>query len=87
MLLGLLQVYYMKLLINKKIGIIKTDDNGFSENLYLNNHAMLIEDEEQLLDFVKGLDDFVPSRGEYFKENAVHNINLVIHKIIEGQKR
>ncbi|EOS79008.1 hypothetical protein C817_03076 [Dorea sp. 5-2] len=80
-------ILYEATYFNKKIGIIKTDDNGFSENLYLNNHAKLIEDEEQLLDFVKGLDDFVPSRGEYFKENAVHNINLVIHKIIEGQKR
>lgn len=72
---------------NKKIGIIKTENNRFTEDLYLNNHAKLIENEEQLLSFVQGVDGFVPSScGEYFKENAVNNINAVIEKIIKGEK-
>ncbi len=78
-------VLYEAVFFKKKIGIIKTDNNRFSEDLYLNNHAKLIENEMELLLFVEGMDGFVPSPGEYFKENAVHNINSVIRKIIEDE--
>lgn len=76
-------VLYEATFFDKKIGIIKTDDNRFTEDLYLNNHAKLLENEEQLLNFVTAQDDFAPVRGGYFKENAVNNINEVIQKIIE----